>query len=303
MFFTEIKTTIFFQMNRDLQLYIEEKLQKEVSDNTAFKWQSVSGGSINNAYKISSKEQSFFIKTNTTSIFKKGFLEEVEGLLFLAKNGLKTPLIIASEIFENNAFLILEWIDSIPKTTFFWQDLAQQLAYLHSHKNNQFGFKKSNFMGTLPQKNIFFNDFPTFFVQNRLQPQVKTAFQKQLLNKRHLLCFEKLYKELPHLIPNEKAAAVHGDLWSGNFISTHHKKGVFIDPAAYYGHREVDIAMSHLFGGFSSVFYNTYQDLYPLEKGFEKRKNIYNLYPLLVHLNLFGNSYLYDIERFIFKYN
>lgn len=300
--FTGIKTTIFFQMNTDLQLYIEESVKKLLPLQSSPNWQAVSGGCINKTYKLSTKEHSFFIKINSTSIFKNGFLEEVKGLQFLEEKQVRIPKIITSGIYKNNAFLVLEWVEFVDESTSFWQYFAEQLANLHLQKNDQFGLGYSNFMGSLLQKNTFSNHFTTFFIKNRLQPQLKIAYEKGLVNQKHLNHFEKLYKELPNIIPCEKPCAIHGDLWSGNFISTHHQKVILIDPAVCYGHREVDMAMSLLFGGFSPVFYDTYQQIYPLQKGFERRKDIYNLYPLLIHLNLFGSSYLFDIERIVFQY-
>ena len=113
---------------------------------------------------------------------------------------------------------------------------------------------------------------------------------------------QSFYSSIPCIFPTEKPCAVHGDLWSGNLINSINEKAVFIDPAVYYGHREVDLAMTLLFGGFSSDFYKAYEENYPLEKGFKNRKDYYNLYPLLIHLNLFGNSYLKSIENIITKF-
>ena len=108
-----------------------------------------------------------------------------------------------------------------------------------------------------------------------------------------------LLKEMPNIFPVEKPSALHGDLWSGNFLCDEKKKAVFIDPAVYFGHREVDLAMSMLFGGFSKEFYSIYDEEFPLLEGFLNRKEYYNLYPLLIHLNLFGRSYTPSIKAII----
>ena len=120
-----------------------------------------------------------------------------------------------------------------------------------------------------------------------------------LLQKRDIQKFEQLYKELPSIFPLERPCAVHGDLWSGNLMCNSNEKAIFIDPAVFFGHREIDLAMSLLFGGFSRKFYTVYQEIYPLEKGFNKRKDYYNLYPLLIHLNLFGPSYSGAIKEIV----
>ncbi|WP_262711445.1 MULTISPECIES: fructosamine kinase family protein [Flavobacteriaceae] len=139
-------------------------------------------------------------------------------------------------------------------------------------------------------------------MENRLKPQVKLAFDTGALKTKELHLFESLYKQLPTIFPIENPSVIHGDLWSGNFIATTNNKAVFIDPAVYYGHREVDLAMSLLFGGFSNIFYTTYNEVYPLQKGFNNRKDIYNLYPLLIHLNLFGKSYLQSIKTIVSQF-
>jgi len=282
--------------------HIENCLNEHFESQSKFTWQNVSGGSINNAFKISAKGQFFFVKTNSTTIFKNGFKEEVSGLQFLKNHTALVPKPIIEGTFNNSIYLVLEWIDSGAETTNFWKNFAVQLANLHQQKSDQFGLSYSNYMGQLIQKNSFSYNFTDFFIENRLKPQVKLAYNTRLIQKKHVLQFENLYKELSSIFPIENPCAVHGDLWSGNFICGVNEKAILIDPAVYYGHREVDLAMSLLFGGFSIEFYHNYQQVFPLEKGFNNRKDFYNLYPLLIHLNLFGNSYLRSIENIITKF-
>ena len=289
-------------MNTVLQQHIENGLNKKYATHFNFNWSPVSGGSINNSYKITSNRNSFFVKTNTLSTFKNGFEEEVLGLQFLINQGISTPEIIDYGILKNSIYLVLEWIDSGREASIFWQNFAEQLASLHQQNGKQFGLNYSNFMGELTQKNTFFNTFSEFFIENRLKPQVELAFNSNKLQQKHLNQFKRLYKKLPAIIPLEKPCAIHGDLWSGNYICSQNEKAILIDPAVYNGHREIDLAMSLLFGGFSNEFYTTYQEISPLEKGFNNRKDVYNLYPLLVHLNLFGNSYLSSLENIITKF-
>ncbi|UMB53097.1 fructosamine kinase family protein [Lutibacter sp. A64] len=289
-------------MKSDLNKHIEKQINKTLNLNAVFTWKKVGGGSINNAYKLTSKAQSFFVKTNTISIFKNGFKEEVHGLNFLKTNGVSIPQIIVEGTFNTEIYLVLSWVENYYETNKFWQNFAVQLADLHKNKSVQFGLNHNNFMGQLFQKNTFFNDFPSFFIENRLKPQVKIAFDNGLLQTKEVQLFESLYKQLGTIIPAEKPSAIHGDLWSGNFIAAINNKAVFIDPAVCYGHREVDLAMSLLFGGFSNEFYTTYNEVVPLEKGFNTRKDIYNLYPLLIHLNLFGTSYLKSIKTIVSQF-
>ena len=286
-------------MHIDFKQFIELELQKIHKNLKSFKWMSIDGGSINETYKVSTSTQNYFVKLNTKTVFENGFKEEVAGLQFLNENSALVPQVILEGTFNNSVFLVLEWIDSGRETPVFWENFGKQLAKLHQHTYHQFGLNYPNFMGQLPQNNTFFDDFVSFFVENRLKPQVALAYHNNLLTKQHVKHFENLYKQLPAIFPKEQPSAVHGDLWSGNFMCNTLQKAILIDPAVYYGHREVDLAMSTLFGGFSNQFYETYNEVFPLEKGFEKRKNYYNLYPLLIHLNLFGSSYLKSITSII----
>lgn len=289
-------------MDFQLKQHIENQLNSKLIKNLNFEWQPIGGGSINITYKISAERFNYFVKINDKAVFKNGFKEEVLGLQFLKTNGAITPKIVIEGTYNNKIYLVLSWIDSAVETPQFWKNFAQQLADLHLHKEFQFGLEYTNFMGELSQKNTFYNDFSTFFIENRLKPQVKLAFNSGLLQTKEIQLFESLYKQLPSIFPNEKPSAIHGDLWSGNFIATVNNRAVFIDPAVYYGHREVDLAMSLLFGGFLKLFYTTYNEVYPLEKGFNGRKDIYNLYPLLIHLNLFGKAYLQPIRTILSQF-
>lgn len=289
-------------MDIELKKHIEKLLNQNLGSKSTFLWQPVTGGSINLAYKISTNQNSFFVKINDTSVFKNGFREEVLGLQFLSIHFAEVPNIIDEGCFKNHIYLILKWIETGVETNQFWENFGGQLANLHLQKGNNFGLDHSNFMGQLPQNNESYSAFSKFFVENRLKPQVKLAFDSKRLSEKNILQFENLYKKIPSIIPKEKPSAIHGDLWSGNFICGVNEQAVFIDPAVYYGHREVDLAMTTLFGGFSTLFFNYYEESYPLESGFQNRKEIYNLYPLLIHLNLFGNSYFRSIESIISKF-
>jgi len=141
-----------------------------------------------------------------------------------------------------------------------------------------------------------------FFVENRIKPLVKRAFDRGLLQVKHDKLFENLFFRLNEILPNEKPSLIHGDLWSGNLMNKHGQLPVFIDPAVYFGNREMDIAMTQMFGGFNEVYLHFYKEIFPMEQDWGKRIEIHNLYPSLVHLNLFGQSYLGGIERVINKF-
>lgn len=169
----------------------------------------------------------------------------------------------------------------------FWKTLGEQLAQLHHHSHKSFGLDHNNYIGSLVQLNEPLSSWIEFFIHRRLEPQLR------LLNPppRVIKQFEQLYAKLPQLMPDEKPALLHGDLWSGNLITNAHGLPCLIDPAVYFGHREAELALTRLFGGFPNDFYEAYTDTSPLPSGFEDRVDLYNLYPLLVHANLFGGGY------------
>lgn len=289
-------------MDLRLKQQIEQILIQSDFNVADAQWDRVGGGSINMAYKFSANNKQYFIKTNTTTIFSNGFKEEVLGLEFLQKNNARTPNILAEGNYKGQTYLVLEWINTGDETKEFWSCFAQQLAALHKNTSDSFGLNHNNFMGQLEQINNPKKTFYEFFIENRLKPQLILSINNGLLDRTHVGQFEQLFNRLEQLIPVEPPAAVHGDLWSGNYICGVNGQAFLIDPAVYYGHREIDIAMTRLFGGFHSQFYEAYQEIFPMEKNFLERADIYNLYPLLIHLNLFGSSYRNSILRIINRF-
>jgi fructosamine-3-kinase len=152
-------------------------------------------------------------------------------------------------------------------------------------------------MGSLPQANGWRETWVEFFRAQRLEPQVKMAAAAGLLPARWADRFENLYRSLPAIFPEERPSLLHGDLWSGNFLCTHQQEPVLIDPAVCYGHRAADLGMTTLFGRFNQAFYDAYHHHLPLPENHEEQWEIANLYPLLIHLNLFGGSYLTSITE------
>lgn len=263
-------------------------------------FQAVSGGCINNAAKVATSLGIFFIKWNENNP-EDTFELEIKGLQKLASMGIPTPGIIASGRQKGKNYLLLEYLEGYPKPS-YWKDLGKNLAHLHQNTDKFFGLEYDNYIGALRQTNTQAEDGIEFYIQQRLKVQASLAFYNGLVEKPFLEKLEKLYEKLPHLLPNERPALLHGDLWSGNIIT--HNKGfaVLIDPAIYYGLREAEMAFTYLFGGFEQDFYEAYEYYFPLEKDFTQRVDIYNLYPLLVHLNLFGKSYLPAIERIVQRF-
>lgn len=267
-------------------------------------YQPISGGDINEAWRIETTSGIYFLKQHRQPP-TPDFLEiEARGLATLAKTKtIKTPTVFDAGNLNGTAYLLMEYVPSATPNKSGWENLALQLAAVHQTTQDDFGLDHNNFIGSLPQANHYHNTWSEFYVTERLKPQVKMAADRRLLNANDLKMFEKLYKEIPEICPKELPALIHGDLWNGNFLISKNQVPVLIDPAVCYGHREMDLAMTHLFGGFDDVFYNTYNDFFSTENGFLDRMEIYQLYYLLVHLNLFGKSYLgqvkYVVRQFI----
>jgi fructosamine-3-kinase len=186
----------------------------------------------------------------------------------------------------------MHWINSGRKGLHFWSAFGQGVVALHEHTGDAFGFEQDNFIGRLPQHNDTERTWPRFFRSQRLAPQVRMARERGAWQSEWDTPLETLYRRLPDLLPKQPPPSiVHGDLWSGNFMVTAVGEAALVDPAAYYGHREVDLAMTELFGGFDEAFYQSYRAAWPLEPGYEERRSIYNLYHLINHLNHFGGRY------------
>ena len=263
----------------------------------------VGGGSISSTYKIQSSAGMYFLKVNEGERALEMFKTEVNGLDILReKSSFVIPRVISLVNKGSTAYLVMEFINSSARSSNYWQDLAVKLAGLHKHTNTKFGFNGDNFIGSLSQQNDSEEDWSSFFINRRILPMVKMAVDGGLVTKAFVAEIDLVLSKIVELMPKEPPALVHGDLWSGNLMVDSHGYPCLIDPAVYYGHREMDIAFSHLFGGFGQQFYDTYQEVFPMEPGFDNRMDLYNLYPLLVHLNLFGRSYLGQIEHIISRF-
>jgi len=254
------------------------------------------GGSINEVYYLRTTAGNFCLKYNRSDAFPKMFETEAMGLRLLSISGvIRVPGFIFHDSLPDYSFILLEYVQTAPKINGFYQDFGRRLARLHGNKGELYGLDYNNYMGSLAQNNCYHSGWVDFFVEERLDKQLRLAMQKGLLETSVEKLFEKLYLRLDDLLPEEPPCLVHGDLWSGNFIVSEEGRACLIDPAVYYGNREVDLAMSTLFGGFSPEFYSSYNEEYPLIKGWRDRLDLYNLYPLLIHLNLFGTGYLGSI--------
>ena len=263
----------------------------------------LSGGSINNAFKISTSQNHFFLKTNSNTSALNMFQTEAKGLHILKETlTIKTPKVIHVGKIGNDAILILEFLHTNSVSNIFWERLGQQLAFLHQTTATQFGLDHSNFIGRLPQSNQLKDTWVEFFIEERMLPQINLSKKNQLLPSSLVIQFDKLFKNLGDIFPKESPSLIHGDFWSGNFIKGKNQTPVLIDPAVYFGHREMDLAMSYLFGEFDKRFYHSYHEAFPMQPNFEKRVKVYQLYYLMVHVNLFGRGYLSSIQQILKEY-
>ena len=255
------------------------------------------GGDINQVYKLRFSDGDSVLKLNNRNRYPAMFEKEATGLKKIAATGCRAPRVVKTFSEGNHQFLILEFIEQERPGAKFWERFGRYLALLHSTQSESFGWEEDNYIGSLEQRNESREKWTDFFIDCRIMPLVEKARQKGLLTQNHSRQFEDLFTRLPQLVPQEAASLIHGDLWSGNLMCGIGMEPVFIDPAAYFGHREMDLAMTLMFGGFDRRFMNSYNEVLPLEPGFEQRVDLHNLYPNLVHLVLFGRSYLGNIER------
>jgi fructosamine-3-kinase len=263
----------------------------------------VGGGSINDAYRLDTAAGRFFVKVNSADRFPSMFEAEADGLRRLRDaKALRVPSVIATGEDHDDAYLLLEWIEEGAKTLAFWESFGRGLARLHAHTRERFGLDRDNYIGSLKQVNTPEPDWPGFFVHHRLEPQLKLARDRKRMEAGASFRFERLFAKLDRLFPKEAPALLHGDLWNGNFLCDTEGRPVLIDPAAYYGHREMDLAMTRLFGGLDPAAYDAYQAEWPLEAGWEERVDLCNLYPLLVHVNLFGGGYAAQVEAVLRRF-
>ena len=284
--------------SNSLQSAMKERIRQLFGAADEMQYQSVGGGSINETYRLNLGHKSFFCKVNSATKFPQLFIKEKHGLTLLGKhNIIKVPLNIDCFEYEDTQILILEWIQEGERTISFWKKFGEELAKLHLVCNDRFGLSEDNYMGSVPQSNQQHDKWSAFFVQERLQPMIQRCIAKNLLSTKHVQQFEWLFKNIATIFEEERPALLHGDLWSGNFMCNHNSEPVLIDPAVYYGHRSVDLAMTTLFGGFRQPFYEAYHYYYPFPINYKEQWSLCNFYPLLIHLYLFDKSYLPQIEK------
>lgn len=262
------------------------------------------GGCINNSRIIElSDGKTVFLKSNSNK-FRKMFAREAEGLELLdTGGGPRVPKVYAVKETENHQYLFMECIKSSAKEKDFFIKFGRAFALLHARSNSDFGLDSDNYLGSTVQKNSWKSSWSGFFAENRLLFQFELAcrnYSEAAILKKGM---ENIIKKIADILPEPvRPSLLHGDLWGGNYMTDETGKAVLIDPAVYYGHSEADLAMTELFGGFSPDFYKGYNEAGEIDRSYRKRKDLYNLYHMLNHLNLFGLSYLGSCRSIISKY-
>jgi fructosamine-3-kinase len=260
----------------------------------------VAGGDINQAVQVFDRNgRAYFLKLNDKH-FADMFAAEFAGLEELSRAAIRVPEPIAHGAGDPFAWLLLEWLDLEAPTTRAAEEFGALLADMHRIESDTFGWTRDNTIGRTPQKNTQSGDWIAFLRDQRLKVQLQLAADNgagenvqdsgaELLA--HLDKWFETYSPKPSLL--------HGDLWGGNWGMLNDGTPVIFDPAVYFGDREADIAMARLFGGFDAGFYQAYAAAWPLDEGFEQRQDLYNLYHVLNHFNLFGGHYLAQADRML----
>ena len=265
----------------------------------------VSGGSINQAAQAKlSDGKTCFLKWNNRAD-PEMFVKEEKGLQLLqnADTELRVPSVLATgQSSSGTGFLVQQFIHEGQPQRGSAERFGQALAKLHQHRTSTFGLDHDNYIGKLPQYNDPHDNWTDFFIEQRMQPQLRMAMDSGKLSSPTVNHFESMYKQLADIFPDEPPALLHGDLWGGNYFFDESGQAAIYDPAVYYGHREMELAFTYLFGGFSQEFYRAYKEAWPLQPNFSQRKDIYNLYPLLVHTNLFGGSYGRQVQSIVERF-
>jgi protein-ribulosamine 3-kinase len=261
------------------------------------------GGNFNLAVRVKSGHSEYFIKW--TQGEHLGLFEAEAKNLQLIKNtgAIDVPSVLGVGTLDEKEYLMMECIQSAEKSANYWSDFGHKLAQLHQNTGTLgHGLDYPNFLGAAKQDNAWETNGVQFFIEKRLKKQVDAAVYHRRISAELENRFEVLFEKLPNLIPNENSALLHGDLWSGNAMVNDRGEITLVDPCSYFGLREAELAFTTMFGGFPTEFYEAYHRTFPIEKGFHERIPLYNLYPLMVHVNLFGEGYLPAVNKILASY-
>ncbi len=287
-------------LNKKIKSKIEKELNSEIIDS-----QSLSGGCISNAYKIKTGIGIIYFLKYNSSVNSDMFIKEAHGLQELNKAGvIKIPDVIC----YGEDYILLEQIEAGNKQKNFSEDFGRKFALLHKFTGKYYGFYEDNYIGSNPQLNISKEnekqDWANFYFNKRILFQLHLAEETGNSTSELRKSIAVLENKIDEIVVDngENPSLLHGDLWGGNYLINEKGFACLIDPAVYYGNREADLAMTKLFGGFDLRFYEAYNEAFPLPDGYEYRENIYKLYHVLNHLNLFGGGYYSQAMSLISNY-
>jgi protein-ribulosamine 3-kinase len=258
----------------------------------------VHGGDINLSYCLFTPTEKYFLKVNDKSRYPLMFEKEANGLDKLRELcALKIPQVIKHGSCNDQQYLLLEWMEKGAAKKDMWENFGRGLAMMHQQPQEHFGLNEDNYIGSLYQNNDPHNEWHSFYTECRIKPLMKKLFDAGNFSTTAIRDADLFCNNLITIMPIEPPSFLHGDLWAGNYMITSSGYAAIFDPAVYCGHREMDIGMTKLFGGFDKRFYEAYNETYPLEQGWEKRLPITQLYPLLVHAVLFGGHYISEVKH------
>ena len=278
--------------------HISDQIQSEI---TAFR--PVSGGDISSAYLLETQSQKFLLKVNSKSSAKTMFDAEQQGLRAIeSTKTIAVPHVHLVDEWDGKAILLMDFVESRRPNAKDYTHFGRDLANMHLVSNDQFGFSSDNFIGSLPQSNAFHTDWAEFYWNERILPQLEIAKKNTALDDAKIPSKESALKIFRQVFGEVKPSLLHGDLWGGNYLISTDGTPFLIDPAVYYGHSMVDVAMSRLFGGFDTEFYDAYHEIILKQTYYQEQIKLYQLYYLLVHLNLFGRSYRSSVVDILERY-
>ena len=258
------------------------------------------GGDINDVYRLKCKEGDYVIKLNNASEFPEMFIAEAKGLLLLKNSeSFSIPKVISANTIRTASYLLMEFIPEGSPRPDFWKIFAENLALLHQNTQDDFGLDHNNYIGSLQQPNATCQSAAEFYISQRLDPQFQMAYN----NGFRFGDLESSFKNIAAEIPNELPGLIHGDLWHGNYLISIDGRPVLIDPAVAFAPREMDLAMMKLFNGFPDEVFQHYHSVFPLKEGWRNRIQLWQLYYLLVHLNLFGKGYLASVKTILSRFS
>ncbi len=265
------------------------------------RYEAVAGGDINESFCVYSAGGKFFLKVNDGKLYPRMFEREANGLntLAAALPALVVPGVITNGIAGHHQYILLQWIEKGTPKKDFWENFGRSLAQMHLQEQDYFGLNEDNYIGSLSQNNTKHTQWHVFYSECRILPLAKTLFTSGAFSRSDLEASESFCKRSAQWFPPEPPALLHGDLWGGNYMISSSGYAAVFDPAIYYGHREMDIGMTKLFGGFDQKFYDAYEEIYPMEHDWKKRMPLSQLYPLLVHAVLFGGHYVSSAREII----